>query len=322
MTQVNMPLQLATPAIISGKIASKVMLDLTVYLTGPSEHELDYLIDLYERICPSDRLVRYKISELEYWSSIASPDLTASGRDAAAVGIRRPYLQPVRQRIQDGRAFEIQFWDGRSINEPDGSWSFNCRRMHHRSTGLHAFVRILMPLNADLDILRIAATEIADNIEFFSGHGGLVFVYDPWVKEAAFNTIYAQARRYWGVDVEDLNETLLLMREAIKGINWVTLLGRELVYAVNIEEILDQLEIIADVTVEQCQHGSVVFAGSEPVVGDQHRPDRSLDSYYAIADVLKPLFLTQHPDFSGERFIQSGNTTSWIRRFIDPDGWR
>ena len=143
----NLPSELVNLIVISGKVAAKVMLDLTVYLVGPSEQEMEYLIDLYESSCPPDRIVKYTIAELEYWAKISHPDLTLSGRAAAAANIKRPYLEPVRQRIRDGRAFEVQFWDGRPISDLNGSWSFSCRRIHLRSTGLHAFVRMLLPLS-------------------------------------------------------------------------------------------------------------------------------------------------------------------------------
>jgi len=318
----NIPFLLASSTVISGQVASKVMLDLTAYLVGPSEQELEYLIDLYESLCPANRLVKYKIAEFEFFARIVIPVLTVSGRAAAAAGLNRPYIEPVRQRIRDRRAFEVQFWDGREIDDPDGSWSFSCRRIHLRSTGLHAFVRMLIPLQADPDILRTAALAIADNVEIYSGHGGLVFVYDPWLKEAALDAIYAQARRFWGVDVEDLNRTLPLMKEGIKGINWITLLGRRFASTNGLQDALGRLATIPDVAIEPRQYGSVLIAGSDPVIGDQHRPDRSLDPYYAVASALRPLFLTHHPDFSSERFIENGNTVGWIRRFIEPRGWR
>ncbi len=322
MALLGRPIQLITPFFAAGKIASKVMLDLTVYLRGPSERELEYLIDLYNRMCPVDRLVDYKIAELEYWSPLAQPALTASGRSAAAVRIRRPYLEPVRQRIRDSRAFEIRCWDRREIDDPNGSWSFACQRIHLRSMGLRAFVRILLPLGSDTEILRNATSAIADNVEFFSGHGGLVFVYDPWLKGEAFDAIYAQARRFWGVDVEDLNGTLPLMNKGIKGVNWITIVGNKFAATPGIPEALAQLAATPNVQIEKRQHGTVLIAGPQPVVGDQHRPDNSLDPYYAVARVLEPLFLTAHPDFSSERWVKNGNTIGWIRRFINPAGWR
>ncbi len=183
-----LPRDLATPAVVDGEVASKVMLDLTAYLVGPSAEELEYLFDLYNNICPADSRTRYTIGELNAWPEIAHPVLTLSGQEAAAAGLSRPYLEPVWRRIRDGRAFEVGFWDGREIDDPDGSWSLRCCRIHLRSTGLHAFVRIVIPLQANYQILRAAAIALADNVEMHSGHGGLVFAYNPWLKEDALDS--------------------------------------------------------------------------------------------------------------------------------------
>lgn len=318
----NLPTQLTIPFIIADRVVSKVMLDLTAYLIEPSEQELEFLVELYEYFCPTDRLVNYKISEIEYWVPLTQPELTASGRYAAAAGIKRPYLEPVRQRVRQGRAFEIQFWDGRGIDDPEGSWSFCCRRIHLRSSGLHAFVRFLIPLSADYQILLGLANSITNNVKLYSGHGGLVFAYNPWFKETALDHIYAQAKRFWGVDVEDLNVTLPLMKKGIKGINWITILGRCLFSGNDIETVLACLSKIKEVKVGQHQYGNVLMVGLHPVAGDQNWPDRTLDPYFAVAKKIETLFLTYHPDFSGELFINNGNTMGWIRRFIDPSGWR
>src|SRR5262249_15228426 len=136
LTMLNLPRVLSTPVRIKGRVVSKVMLDLTVYLSGPEEDELNYLIDLYQQICPVDRWVKYKISDLQFWCRFDEPILTSSGRAAAANRLPRPYLAPVLRRIREGRAFEIGYWDGKRIEDPTGSWSFRCRRIHLRSSGL------------------------------------------------------------------------------------------------------------------------------------------------------------------------------------------
>jgi hypothetical protein len=112
----NLPPQLATSFSASGRIACKVMLDLTVYLVEPSEAELEYLVGLYTRTCPRARLTRYKISEIEYWPAVADPVLTKSSRWAAAHGAASPVLEPVRRRVRADRAFELRFWDGNEID--------------------------------------------------------------------------------------------------------------------------------------------------------------------------------------------------------------
>jgi Protein of unknown function (DUF3396) len=318
----SLPPALSDPFVVGRQVALKVMLDLTVYLEGPSEREFEYLIDLYEVICPLDRLLKFKIAELPIWSSIANPMLTMHGRAAARAGIRRPYFEPSRERIRQGRAFEAQYWDGLDIDEPEGSWNYNCQRTHLRSEGLFAFARILVPLATDPDVLRDAALAIAEHVPLYSGHGGLVFVYETSLLEDAFDAIYARARRFWGVDIECMNRTLSLTKKGIKGVNWITLVGRELSSAPQTPAAPANLAEVPEVTRAQRKYATVLIAGSQPVPGDQHWPDSSLDPYYAVANALKPLFLDHHPDFPSERFVTNGNTMGWIRRFIDPVGWR
>lgn len=322
MAAPSLPPQLTQPLVVSGKVVLKVMQDLTVYPTGPSLGELEYFCDLYERLCPPGRGAKYKIAELEYWPPLARPQLTASGRAAASAGARRPYFEPVRRRIREGRAFEAQLWDGRPIDDLGGSWSLNCRRIHLRASGLHTFARILAPLQTDSDLLRRAALDVADNVELASGHGGPVFAYDPWFKIDAFDTIYARARRFWGVDIEDLNATLPLMRRRVKGVNWITLVGRRFLADPDVARAVEGLTKVRGVAVEQRRHAAVIVAGPAPAAGDQHRPDSGVAAYVEVARALAPLFPTAHPDFGGTRFPEQGNTIGWVRRFIDPAKWR
>ncbi|SAL83431.1 hypothetical protein AWB67_06405 [Caballeronia terrestris] len=319
----NLPPQLSTPFIASGRVACKVMLDLTVYLVGPTEAELEYLIDLYSRACPRDRLIRYKISELEYWPALSNPVLTKSGRLAAANGTASPALEPVRQRIRTGRAFEVRFWDGNEIDAPDGSWSFSCTGLKLRRSGLHAFARILVPLATSPALLFDLARAIARNVRFLSGHGGLVFVYHPWHKAPAFDYIFAAARRFWCVDIEDLNVSLPLMRDGIKSINWITMIGQLHDRLVETDATRFGLERAPEgVVVHKERLGYVVIIGPAPTTGDINRPGPQLRPYFEFGERIAPLVLTQHPDFDGASFFRTGSTVGWIRRFVDPQGWR
>jgi hypothetical protein len=318
----GLPLPLIEPLVVGDEVALKVMLDLTVYLEGPTEREFEYLFDLYEAICPPNGLLKFKIGELPVWSSIANPMLTMHGRAAAGAGIRRPYFEAVRERIRQGRAFEAQSWDGLEIENPAGSWNLNCQRIHLRPEGLFAFARLLLPIDTDLDVLLTAALAVADNVSLHSGHGGLAFVYDPPLLEDAFDAIYPRARRFWGVDVEYMNETLPLTKDGIKAVNWITLVGRNFASRPEVHTALGNLGELSAVTTTHRRQATVLIAGSQPVAGDQNRPDSSLDPYVAVANALAPLFLDEHPDFPGERFMINENTMGWIRRFIEPNGWR
>jgi hypothetical protein len=318
----NIPPSLATPTLVQGQPASQVRLDLTVYPVGPSETELEFLLNLYDKICPASHRALYIDSAFQLWTNINQPVLTLSGRQAAAAGVPRPYFQPERKRLREGRKFLVGLSDEQKVNDPDDGWSFRCGSIHLRKTGLHAVARIVIPLNQDYKILEEAARTIADNVDIRSGHGGLAFTYDPWVEGGALDRIYAQARRFWGIEVEEIVKTLPLMKEGIKSVNWITMIGREFASRPEIQGSLADLAKVGNVTVDQRQHATVLIAGPHPVVGDQHRTDKSLDPYYAVAKALEPLFIKAHPDFSSERWVKMGNTVGWIRRFLAPAGWR
>ena len=102
----TLPAPLVAPGKADGHVAAKVLLDLTLYLVGPQESELEFLVDLYESVCPRDRLVKYTITELDLFARLDEVVLTASGRSAAAAGVPRPYLSagekphPRRARIR------------------------------------------------------------------------------------------------------------------------------------------------------------------------------------------------------------------------------
>jgi TseV toxin immunity protein TsiV len=188
---------------------------------------------------------------------------------------------------------------------------------------LHAFARIVVPIDTSPSILLNFARSIARNVRFLSGHGGLVFVYHPWHKAVAFDHIYASARRFWCVDIEDLNASIPLMQAGIKGINWITMLGQIQNGTVGTEPTPLGLDSpSAGVLVHKERHGYVVNIGQEPTTGDINRLGPELDPYFELGGALAPLILTHHPDFEGASFVTAGNTVGWIRRFVNPPGWR
>jgi Protein of unknown function (DUF3396) len=313
---------LATPTLVDGQHASEVRLDLTAYLVGPSEAELEYVLGMYERICPASHRSLYIDSGLQLWTEVNRPALTLSGQQAAAAGIPRPYFEAERKRLREGRKFLVGYSDGQKANTPDDGWSLQCAAIHRRKTGLHPFVRIVIPLNQDYKILEDAARALADNVEIRSGHGGLVFTHEPWVASGALDLIYAQARRFWGIEVEEILKTLPLMKEGIKSVNWITMVGRDFASRPEIHAALADLAKVPNVTIDQRKYATLLIAGPQPVQGDQHRPDNSLDPYYAVAKALEPLFIKAHPNFSSERWVKSGKAVGWIRRLLDPAGWR
>ena len=59
----NLPVQLKTPYRYQSHTALKVLLDLTIYLDGPTVDELDWLCDYYDSICPAADRTAFQISD-------------------------------------------------------------------------------------------------------------------------------------------------------------------------------------------------------------------------------------------------------------------
>ena len=126
----------------------------------------------------------------------------------------------------------------------------------------------------------------------------------PGSSAVPLDLIYAQARRFWGVEVEEIvTFTLPHTNEGIKSVNWITMVGRDVASRPEIQASLADLAKASNVTIHKRKHATVLIAGPQPVQGDQHRPDKSLDPYYAVAQALQPLFIKAHPDFASERWV-------------------
>ncbi|TGR13419.1 DUF3396 domain-containing protein, partial [Mesorhizobium sp. M8A.F.Ca.ET.202.01.1.1] len=69
------------------------------------------------------------------------------------------------------------------------------------------------------------ANELGKQIKYLSGHAGFCHLYEPYFKATAFAQIFAWAKRYWAVDVEDLNAALPFMHNGMKAISWLTFIG-------------------------------------------------------------------------------------------------
>lgn len=298
----------------AGNDVGQVVFDLTAYLPVTTVKQLGDLVDWYRRVCPPDRLTHYAIAELDDWDLIDDPDLTKQGRAASG---KWAILAPVCKRLLARRPFHLLFWDGQDID----TYCFSLRQIRDEQRQLHAFVRMTVPTSVDTALLLEAARELADGQDFYSGHLGFCFGYDPERKIDAFTAIYPLARRFWGIDVEDLNGTLTLMKDAIKGVNWITLIGSAFAQtpAVAQAALLPQQNPL--VQLEKRKKGLLFRVGDGPSVGDRHRPDAQLNALTQLGAALAPLIVRGHPHFCGDGFIKNDNTDGWFHRFDNPSGW-
>lgn len=318
-----LPERISGPIVVDGRVVARVVHDLTVYIADPTRDELDALIDIYRRLASSDRIAKYKIAEFPGWSPVGAPRLTETVRAAMEAGAPRPGLAPVYRRIEAGRGFELRFWDGREIEEEEGSWSFACLKVARRAMSPVCIVRFLLPLAQDAALLEQAALEVAARVRVRSGHGGYAFAYHPYRKVDAFSRIYALARRYWCIDVEDLNATARARQAParLKTIGWLTLLGPEFLAADGVESGLGVLAESHPLGVARRPGATVLRLGDGPVAGDSNRPGSIPQVHFHVGGLLSELLYTEHPAFEGAAFGRDDATLAWIRRFAEPEGW-
>jgi len=291
-----------------------------VYLVGPSIQELDYLLSVFLSLAPKGSVRKYKLAEFLDWKGTQDPEVTVSVKRALGEGVWLPYVEPARKRIREGRGFELRLWDGREIDDPSGSFSISLYSLHFRDRGVMSCARYLFPIDFDHQRIAQAARDIAANVRLKSGHGGLTFAYNPSYRAAAFEAIYHRARRFWCVDVEDLQGTLSTPSLGIKAVSWLTMIGADQPYA-NLANQLGEYASRSTLELSRHRHGAVAVIGSAPGAGDVNRPGEIPAEYFDTAQILSPAFVKDHREFPTVLFADP-NTMGWIRRFIEPAGWR
>lgn len=156
-------------------------------------------------------------------------------------------------------------------------------------------------------------------VECTSANAGYVFQGQPRGPHGreSWNTIFAWARRYWGVEVQDLDVTVAHALQGIKCVSWATAVGPSL--SARDPAALEQACGVATAVVT-ASGGTLLRAGATPVLGDRNRRE-DLSRYEALAQALAPLQLTGHGSFAPgyQSRWDEEITQAWLRRFTAPD---
>src|SRR5262249_45824516 len=118
----------------------------------------------------------------------------------------------------------VVIWDGGEVS----SWSLNIGGVFDPDRPPSAsFCQVIFPDDVPPALMLEAARGLADSLPLLSGHGGYTSLFKFLVKNQAFDQIYAWAKRYWGLEVEDFIRTLPVALHGVKGANWLTLVGND-----------------------------------------------------------------------------------------------
>jgi hypothetical protein len=201
-----------------------------------------------------------------------------------------------------------------------------CPELSFEFTDLHptlgaeraSFLLVRLPLDCPSRQLLEIALSLTDALPFWSGTAGYVFNASEAAWRLAFKQIWAWARRSWGIEIVDARASSWDALHGLRGVNWLTFLGRELIDA-KLPGLVGGAPLPPHFIVRPRKHGIVVQAGDAPIVGDLNYFD-DVSAYAAAAEFLAPVLITDPTPLPG-RFTEEKSTKLWIRRFLEPGLW-
>ena len=232
--------------------------------------------------------------------------------------VRARFLKEELPHLRQGPVWGYSFWDGKK--------SESRMLMFHgyRPVSEYAkasFLRFEFEWQIDPFQIRDFAMEMLDIVQCVSGYGGYFFSGLPQGEGAArsWDQVYAWAKRYWGIEVEDIDASASILLTGIKCVSWLTAIGPTIAEK-NTAAIEEAIEVAT--WVGKAKGGTVLQAGPVPVVGDKNiREDMSI--YVKLATATLPLQVQEHGAF-GDAYICKWDeieTGAWLRRFTDPAGF-
>jgi len=277
---------------------------LTVYLpSSPTKDQALNAWRAYASVCPRDRMRLISDRRMPDFDELPIPPHESD---------IEPYMREMDRRLDQG----VIVWDGGETS----FWSFNIGGVFEPDQPPQAsFCQIIFPDDAPPSLAIDAARGLADRLPLLSGHAGYTTLFKLLVKNQAFDQIYAWAKRYWGLEVEDLNRTLPVTLDGVKGANWLTLVGNDFWLRLQQAGGGAEVQVPSSVAMEVRAHARLLVAGDRPVFADRNRGEFP-DAYAAVERAIQPIKVVNHPEFDG-RFREEHATGAWLHRLTEPTGW-
>lgn len=295
---------------VDGEPFAKLCVDLTLYWKGSAFDRRDGILDFYY-------LAMNELSpHLRFYE-------TETMRGAKPVSSEVFEMIPTWFETNKKRRdiYLLQMSGGSQPNEPS-DYSFVFKANFETSSPCGA-LRITVPSHEiEKSPTRFVefVQHLTQTLQFDSGHGGYSLNWDPRGDFAteANNAMLAIRNRYLGIDLPHLTATVIAVRDAlgpgIKSINWLTLLGQELLERVVGENGL-RSALPSTFEIYPVTYGTIIRAGEKPLIGDVNRRD-DLSLYLTVGKLLAGLRLDDHPEFLEDPADPEGEPTkNWLERF-------
>jgi hypothetical protein len=169
------------------------------------------------------------------------------------------------------------------------------------------------PADTEPDILVKIARIAIDETEIAHGYCGFTLAYNRLSLRSSLveEKLFAIGMRHPGIDLPSEGNTSFVIADGIKRVNWITLLGSDLVSKVRLEDLGKE----ARVSIYSGRFGRAIRAGEVPTIGDVNKR-ATCELYHIVGRVLEPIRNKTHPAFildASSRIAASAERTEhWL----------
>lgn len=285
-----------------------VTLGLTLYLDRSqvwAREGAGAILRAFLGLVPLDTRLRFTTSKIQHWIPI--------GRDPRDILKSLSQGQTARVRHQ----FELRVAD--QTGAPDVG--FRYREVDDRRLDRTGFIQIHLPATSDPEDLLSLAGYAGAEYPIHCGVGGYQVSWSPRHRSTAYWWAYRWCRRFLALDVQDPDRMGWNANRLLPGASWLTLLSSPFAKRRSIDVVAAQRRRWeSGVSVGSLGRSLIVQAGSEPELGDLNQ----LVYPKALAEAsrwLAPHFVQTPQEHLGG-FYGEKLTVPWLRRFVDPEGWK
>jgi hypothetical protein len=269
--------------------------------------------DLFKRFCPEDRLKYYLTENMKQHKPVTP----------RALGMLRTWLKP---GAPPREFIALELTDG---EHPDGAPKYKFKVWGNEPNSLKVaedgnYVHMAFPTEWGLERTKEMFDLVVDIAGFFpyqSALAGFGFECTRGKRRKAETFAWARSMRHRGVDIfVHPYDTLAVGKNAIKGVNWLTVLCDAFVDRLGGRPELRR-PLPGSVDLKDLPGGLLLKSGPVPRLGDTNRQDL-LPEYKAVYKAVAPL-----AELGYERTIMflagdasrnyEANTAAWQRRFAD-----
>jgi Protein of unknown function (DUF3396) len=291
----------------------RTRLGFVVFVRGSLRAHGEALEDLWTRLQAGllrKRFTRYRLASQTSWTPL--PESTPSGF-AALFGMRGPLV--------GYWGLELAETGNQRGDGPSSLWLQLSDLAPLRGVERASHVRVLFPDDTPETTVAGLGEWAINRLPLWWGSGGYVFHHTAGPAFTAHTRLAALAKRYWGVQIQDLTSLQWDGLKGMPGVNWLTLIGEEFAgcQGLTIEGLATAAKTEVGLSHRLGPNAVAIAAGPEPLNGDLNAGE-DLDAYLRVARLLQPFLLTQHTPLAGP-FAKPAVLSAWLGRFNNPQAW-